>query len=45
VRGINMIYNTVLFDASYAIAEPAGQKVFATFGESDYMELGGSRGG
>ena len=41
VRGMNMIYETGLFDVSYAVAEPTGRRVFATFGEPDYMELGG----
>jgi hypothetical protein len=45
VRGMNMIYETGLFDVSYAVAEDESQRVFATFGEPDYMELGGSRGG
>jgi len=40
---MNMIYDTVLFDASYAIAEPASQKVFATFGKPTWSW--GSRGG
>jgi len=34
VRGINMIYETGLFDVSYAVAEGNSQRVFAAFGES-----------
>jgi DNA helicase HerA-like ATPase len=41
VRGMNMIYETGLFDVSYAVAEGNSQRVFATFGEPDYMELEG----
>jgi sorbitol-specific phosphotransferase system component IIA len=41
VRGMNMIYETGLFDVSYAVAEGNSQRVFVTFGESDYMELRG----
>ncbi len=36
-----MIYETGLFDVSYAVAEGNSQRVFAAFGESDYMELSG----
>jgi DNA helicase HerA-like ATPase len=41
VRGMNMIFETGLFDVSYAVAERNSQRVFATFGEPDYMELEG----
>ncbi len=41
VRGMHMIYETGLFDVSYAVAEPKGQRVFVTFGESDYTKLEG----
>jgi hypothetical protein len=41
VRGMNMIYETGLFDVSYAVAEGNSQRVFAAFGEPDYMELEG----
>jgi DNA helicase HerA-like ATPase len=41
VRGMYIIYETGLFDVSYTVAENKSQKVFATFGEPDYMELEG----
>ncbi|MFZ8837539.1 MAG: ATP-binding protein [Pyrobaculum sp.] len=41
VRGMNMIYETGLFDVSYAVAENKSQRVFATFGEPNYMGLSG----
>jgi DNA helicase HerA-like ATPase len=41
VRGMHMVYETGLFDVSYSVAEPAGQRVFATFGEPDYTRLRG----
>jgi len=36
-----VIYETGLFDVSYAVAEGNSQRVFAAFGEPDYMELEG----
>jgi len=39
VRGMNMIYETGLFDVSYAAA---GRRIFAAFGESTWSW--GSRG-
>jgi hypothetical protein len=39
VRGMNMIYETDLFDVSYAVA---GRRVFAAFGKSTWSW--GSRG-
>jgi len=41
VRGINMIYETGLFDVSYAVAEGNSQRVFAAFGESTWSGGGG----
>jgi DNA helicase HerA-like ATPase len=41
VRRMNMIYETGLFDVSYAVAEGNSQRVFAAFGVPDYMELEG----
>jgi hypothetical protein len=40
---MNMIYETGLFGASYAVAEHESQRVFVTFGESTWSW--GSRGG
>jgi hypothetical protein len=36
VRGTNMIYETGLFDVSYAVAEGNSQRVFVAFGESTW---------
>jgi hypothetical protein len=36
VRGMNMIYETGLFDVSYAVAEGNSQRVFVAFGESTW---------
>ena len=36
VRGMNMIYETGLFDVSYAVAEHDSQRAFAAFGESTW---------
>ncbi len=41
MREMNMIYETGLFDVSYAVAEHESQRVFAMLGESDYMGLSG----
>ncbi len=36
VREVNMIYETGLFDISYAVAEGNSQRVFVAFGESTW---------
>lgn len=36
VREVNMIYETGLFDISYAVAESNSQRVFAALGESTW---------
>ncbi len=54
VREVNMIYETGLFDISYAVAEGNSQRVFVAFGEStwswglvvvDFREGGAAGGG